>query len=213
MAKSTLSNEAIKELLISEKKADVRKGVKLVLNNTLINFADDVFDILRRYLKDEKMWEVNYDIIRLLGQARYEKVIPILDEICNQNEDHDMVTSAAATALCRIKRANIHDVQEVQRLLTFGNFAVVDGALRSMGMDKVMPSENKIGEIINSVKEFEPKIEKGYADIREGLAVASAGWTKNELVKNFLDDCLKSGDSALAKLAKSSINSKYAQID
>lgn len=213
MAKNTVSNEAIKELLDSEKKSDLRKGVKLAVNNELVDFADDLFIILKTSISDAKMWEVNYDIIRLLGKAKYHQTIPILEDICKKNEDHDMVTSAAATALSRIRRANINDVQEVQRLLTFGKFAVIDGALRSMGIDKVIPNENEISEIIGFINAFEPKIERGYADIREGLAVASAGWTKNETVNKFLDDCLQSGDSALSKLAKSSMSGKYADID
>ncbi|MNE49847.1 hypothetical protein D3C80_1443920 [compost metagenome] len=82
-----------------------------------------------------------------------------------------------------------------------------------MGIDKVIPTEANINTIIDSINAFEPKIEVGYADVREGLAVAAAGWPKNDIVKMFLEGCINSGDSALAKLAKSSINKKYSDID
>jgi len=213
MAKSIVNNNTVSELLSSDKKGDLRKGVKLAVNNVLYDFADDLYNILNNHISDGKMWEMNYDIIRLLGKAKYNKVTPILEDICNKNEDHDMVTSAASTALSRIKRTNINDVDEVKRLLTFGNFAVVDGALRSMGIDRVMPKEEEVNEIIHAIKAFEPKIETGYADIREGLAVACAGWIKNQETKSFLDDCIQSGDSALAKLATSAQKGKYADID
>ncbi|MNX42351.1 hypothetical protein D3C86_727710 [compost metagenome] len=213
MAKNTIKTEEIKQLLSSKKKGDLRKVVKVIANNGLSDFNSDLFQILDNYISDEKMWELNYDIIRVLGKTGYDKVVPILENICARNEEHDMITSAASMALCRIRRTDLNDVKEVQRLLGIGKFAVVDGALRSMGIDKVIPTEANINTIIDSINAFEPKIEVGYADVREGLAVAAAGWPKNDIVKMFLEGCINSGDSALAKLAKSSINKKYSDID
>lgn len=213
MAKNTINTEEINQLLSSKKKGDLRKVVKIIASNGLGDFNDNLFKILSDYVSDEKMWELNYDIIRVLGKTGYDKVAPILESICVRNEEHDMVTSAASTALCRIRRSNLNDVEEVLRLLSFGKFAVVDGALRSIGIDKVVPSEADIKTIIDAVDAFEPKIEVGYADVREGLAVAAAVWPKNDIVKVFLDGCINSGDSALVKLAKNSTNNKYSDID
>ncbi|OCA76385.1 hypothetical protein BBI01_06755 [Chryseobacterium artocarpi] len=61
-----------------------------------------------------------------MGKTEYNKLVPILENICARNEEHDMLTSATSTALCRIKRNDLNDVQEVQRLLGIGKFAVVD---------------------------------------------------------------------------------------
>lgn len=213
MAKNTVDVEVIKEQLSSGKKTDLRKAVKLIAKNDLTEFSDNLFAVLSDHISDGKMWEMNYDVIRFLGKIKYAKAIPILVAVCDKNEAHDMVTSGASTALCRIRRTSLNDTKEVQRLLSVGNFAVIDGALRSMGIDQVIPTENEIIAIIASVNRFEPKREKGYADIREGLAVACAGWGKNETVKIFLEGCLNSGDSPLVKLAKSSVNGKYANID
>ena len=124
-----------------------------------------------------------------------------------------MITSEASRAPCRIERSGNDDVDSVLQLLSFGNFAVVNGALKSLGQDKIIPVDQDINSIIEILNSFEPKKEKGFADVRVGLALACAGWEKRSIVTEFLDSCLLSEYSPLVKVAGNALKGKYTEIE
>ncbi len=203
----------LREMLFSSKVGEKRKAIKLIAQNKLHEFNEDIFNFLQNTINENKFWESHVQIIDYLGYIKFKPLISILESICNSNEPHSMVTMVSSRALCRIKRTNDNDVSEVMKLLSYGNFSVINGALKSLGQDKIIPSKNEIKIIIENVNKIEAKQEKGYADIRVGLALACAGWEKTSLVMGFLNNCIESNYSPLQKVASNSIKGKYTNID
>ncbi|WFO15813.1 hypothetical protein M601_019120 [Cellulophaga baltica 4] len=120
-----------------------------------------------------------------------------------------MITASASTAYCRIVKNNKNDVKPVLHLLSFGNFAVVNSALKSLAIDKVIPNDKEKIEIINVINSFTPKKEVGYADVRVGLAVACAGWLGLPKVDEFLSKSLEESDyQPLTKATEMAIKGK-----
>ncbi|WP_312076436.1 hypothetical protein [Chryseobacterium sp.] len=211
MAKD-INNLEIEELLNSSKKVDVKKIIKLITKENLIEYLDKTFEILNEFISDPKMWETNCQIIEFLAINHYVKITPLLQSICNKNEPHDMITAVASKALCKIDRKSKNDVSKVFELLLFGKFAVSNGALKSVGQDKILPEDEEIEKLIKIVSNFDSKHEKGYSDIRMGLALACAGWDKSSNVIDFLHTCIDSSYSPLQKVAANSFKNKYSEI-
>ncbi|WKX76180.1 hypothetical protein [Zobellia laminariae] len=123
-----------------------------------------------------------------------------------------MITGSAAGAYFRISRDNSKDVKPLFELLSFGKFAVVDGSLEVLGLDKVIPEKKLQREIITELQSLNFKREKGYSDVRMGLALACAGWEKSPQVNSFLDSCIQSNDTQLQKVALNSKKGQYSSL-
>ncbi|MFV0305793.1 MAG: hypothetical protein ACK5IC_09975 [Moheibacter sp.] len=212
MAKNINIDEVL-ELLASTKKVDLKKGINLATKNQIELTNDFLYQILSNSINDEKFWESNVQIIDYFGITQYEKSEKILDSVCIKNEPHSMVTMSSAQALCRIKKTSDSDILEVNRLLSFGNFSVVNGVLKFLGQDEIIPnSELEMKKIIDKVNNFEPKYEKGYSDVRVGLALACSLWPKLDFVKDFLNNCLLSSYNPLVRVATNSLKDKRTNI-
>lgn len=213
MDKNKLILEDVKRLLSSSKIADRKKGVKLVQKHNIQELGDTILAMLENELEKNKSWQFTILIIETLGSLKYISAQSLLEGICKKNEEHDMITTASAKAYCRISRNNIHDATPESYLLSFGNFSVVNGALKALGQERIIPDEKNQNQIIQSLRKANFKREKGYSDVRIGLASACAGWNKTNEVESFLNECLQSDYSPLQKIAEKSIKGKYSSID
>ena len=213
MAKTTVSTDKLKELLKSTKIADRNKAVKIIQENKITELGDDLFNLLNKEYEKGKSWQLIVACMNTLGDINYVKSKDFLYDICKKNLEHDMITASASAAYCRIVKNNKNDVKPVLHLLSFGNFAVVNGALESLAIDKVIPKDKEKIEIISVVNSFTPKREIGYSDVRVGLAVACAGWLGLPEVDEFLSKSLEESDyQPLTKAAEMAIKGKYYNI-
>jgi len=205
-------NDLIKELLNSSKIAERKKGVNLIKKNDVKDVGDELFTLLKKELEKDKSWELIVLIIETLGIIQYKNAISLFEEICKKNQEHDMITREVAKAYCKIVRSDEFDVDPEIYLLSFGRFSVVNGALLALGHDKVVPSQESQNKILRILNQLNFKRERGYSDVRVGLALACAGWNKTTEIKSFLEDCLGSDYLPLQKIAKNSLKNKYSSI-
>ncbi len=210
---SNVNRQDLDDLLESKKKSDIRKAIKVISKSELSGYEDSLFAILSKSIYDEKFWESNVQIITYLGLKKYRNAIPLLNDVCIKNEEHDMVTSSSSLALCRIERRNIKDTSTVKKQLSYGKFSVFNGALLSLGLDKIVPVLLDMDIILKKTNDFSPYYEKGYSDVRVGLALACAGWLENQNSIFFLNECLTSEYSPLVSIAKTSLKGKYKKIN
>ncbi|MBA6316257.1 hypothetical protein [Cellulophaga baltica] len=213
MAKTTVSTDKLKELLKSTKIADRNKAVKIIQENKITELGDDLFNLLNKEYEKGKSWQLIVACMNTLGDINYVKSKDFLYEICKKNLEHDMITASASATYCRIAKNNNNDVKPVLNLISFGNFAVVNGALKSLAIDKVIPNDKEKLEIIKKIDLFTPKREVGYSDVRVGLVVACAGWLGLPEVDDFLSKVLEESDyQPLTKAAEMAIKGKYYNI-
>lgn len=207
----THSSEVI-QLIQSSKIADRKKGIKIIAGSNLVDLGDYVFQLLNKELKTRKSWEFIIEVMDCLATLKYKDALPTLRAICLINEAHDMITSAASKALCIISRSSSQDVNTEIELLSFGKFSVVSGALKALNKEHVIPDDSAKIRIINLVENFNPKLEKGYTDVRMSLASACAGWLSLAEVNVFLANCLASDYQPLVKVTKAALKGKYSLL-
>lgn len=199
----------IHELIKSDTKKNISKAIKLVKAEGTKDYDELLFDVLQTTLSNKQRWDISSELIQLLGEHRYSPLEPIVEQICSENLMHDLITSKAAIALCQLRAVDGSDVTEVKRLLTFGNFSVISGALDFLGIEKIIPTESEQDFLIDSVAQLSFEEVPGRSDIRLGLALACAGWDKRPNVVDFLLTCVESKSSYLRDIATKSLNNKY----
>lgn len=202
----------IKEQLSSSKVADRKKGAKIIGKEFLTELGDDLWAAYLKQTTVANSWEAQIMMINSLGLIRYQRAKESLYQICLDNMEHDMITSYAAMAYTRIMRTSDNDVSPVFDLFKFGGFSVINGALRGISADRLMPKEEEINRLISLTENFPQKHEVGLGDLRLGLACACAGWDKN-LVSGFLERCLTGPDKQLGYVAEKALKKKYSDIN
>lgn len=197
----------IKENLFSTRAKDRLKAAKQIGSQKINSLSDDLLKALVEELKNPDTWETQSAMITSLGILEADEAMPYISAICEKNIDKDMVTSQAAKAYVRIKRKDLSDISPVIDLLDFGKYAVLDGAFRAIGEDQMHFTDEEIKYLINFVKKIPIKKEKGFMDIRYGIALACIGWNKNlDVVQNFLNDCVNQDqDKTLSKVAEKAL--------
>jgi hypothetical protein len=75
----------------------------------------------------------------------------------------------------------------------------------------MLPDNEDIKTIIKSAWDFGISREKGFVDPRYGLAAACAGWDK-EIVRDFLNHCIATGDVPLKYVSENSLKGKYIKL-
>ncbi len=157
-------------------------------------------------------WQTLVEILKALGIQMCESSADfIYNKFILNAENHSAITTVATTAFIRISRKNINDADVIVSLLDNPSSSVKEGALEALGYDKMIPDIDVQDIIITKCFTFGSNREKGYMDPRYGLAAACAGW-ESEKTKEFLQDCLKSGDAPLEYVAKNSLKGKYVRL-
>ncbi|TCC99692.1 hypothetical protein [Pedobacter hiemivivus] len=202
----------IKEQLSSSKVADRKKGAKIIGKEFLKELGDDLWAAYLKQVNVANSWEAQIMMINSLGLIRYKPAKDSLYKICLDNKEHDMITSYAAMAYTRIMRTSENDISAVFDLFKFGGFSVINGALRGISADRLMPKGEEINKLISLTENFPQKHEVGLGDLRMGLACACAGWDKN-LISGFLERCLTGPDKQLGYVAEKALKKKYSDIN
>jgi hypothetical protein len=187
--------EEVKEKLFSRKSSDRLSAAKRISREKLAELGDDLFNAYTKEKKDSRTWEVQSEMIKALGLLDYKAALLYIESIVRKNTPHDAITINAATTYVQFKRKSIYDAQPVLELLSFGNTSVICGALKALAVDKMLPPDNEIDEIIEiswDINKHKDRIgyEYGLTDPRQYLAIACAGWD-NPLCAGFLNHCIE----------------------
>jgi hypothetical protein len=216
-----MTNDEIREKLFSKKSPDRRRAAKEIGKNKIVEFSDDLYNQYVKERNDKRTWETQCEMIRTLGNLNYRKANNIFEEIVKQNKTHDAITGNATTAYVRLSRKSINDGELVLELIKIGGFSVRGGALWALMIDKMIPSEEIIKELLVLCKDRHKDFECGYGDDRKYLAIACANWNI-ELTKDFLNHCIETAfyyddfkeevtDTNLIEVCKNSLKGKYSK--
>lgn len=114
-------------------------------------------------------------------------------------------------AYVRLNRTNTTDVKDVITFIKEKIPAKTEGALSTLGYDKIVPSLKDQDEIITLCWDEGADRHRGFTDPRYGLAAACAGW-KSEKTIPFLKHCLESDDVPLKYVAENSLKGRYVRL-
>ena len=219
--------EEVKEKLLSKKFAERLSAAKLISKENIIELADDLFIAYTKEKQDKRTWELQSEMIKALGVLNCKPALVDIERIVRDNIPHDMITINAATAFVQLSRKNIYDAQPVLELLSFGSTSVICGALKALAVDKMLPPQNEIEEILKigwDINKHKDRIEHefGFIDPRIYLAVACAGWDL-EITNIFLDHCIETAfninrfnkpveNVQLIEACRKSLKGKYSSL-
>lgn len=192
----------IQQLLSSSKVAERKKAIKQIEKENRTDLIPALIAALEKELESQKMWQSQGAMITALGNLKATPALGIIEKICVENKEHDLVTIFAAKAFVRIKKEDSKDVNPVLELLEIGGYSVVTGAFFAIGEDKMIFSNDEIITLFNFAENYPKKWVRGTMDIRNGLAQAAINWPF-EVVEEFLNTCTsQTHDPTLANTAK-----------
>ncbi|MTG99463.1 hypothetical protein GJV76_15290 [Myroides sp. BIT-d1] len=190
------SIEDLKLLLESSKAPERRKAAKLIGDFGIVDLGDSLYQAYLKESKNLKAWETQCIMIKALGKIKYKNVLQELSIIIENNIIHDMITNEATLAFIRIKRENKNDIIPILELLKEGNLSVLNGALKSLAFDDVVPEIKDIYKLIDAVNLKKSLIKEqhkvGVFDPREYLLSAMSKWNrKDPKISSFIEECSK----------------------
>lgn len=190
------STADLKVLLTSTKAPERRKAAKLIGTFGVVELGDVLYQAYLKESKNPKAWETQCIMIKALGKIKYKNVLQELSIIIENNIIHDMITNEATLAFIRIKRENKNDIIPILKLLKEGNLSVLNGALKSLAFDDVIPEKEDIYKLIGAVELKTALIKEqhkvGVFDPREYLLSAMSKWnSKDPKMSSFIEECSK----------------------
>jgi hypothetical protein len=179
---------SINEGLNSPKSEIRRKAAIQIRKLNLTESGDDLYEAYLKEKKDKRTWETQSRMIQTLGTIGYRKALTEIDEIIVKNEKLDMITFEAALSYVRLMKKGPDDISPIMFLMRKGELSVLCGAMAALTFDSMMPADEEILEIINTIESFdENRIHvRGVHDPRAYLISAMSQW-KMELTQPFLD--------------------------
>ena len=202
-----LKNDLLGRSTVKRRKAAVNLRTKHLDGN----YCDLLLEALR--LEEGKdRWQTKIEIIKTIGVRKCEKAEEYLEtNFIVNSEEHSLISMVCATALVRLKRKGLEDSDVVIELINTGKYSLIEGALETLGYDRMIPSVEKQKIILDKCKNFGLDRPKGYTDPRYGLAASCAKWNL-ELVEGFLNECIATGDVPLVYVAEKSLQKKYVKL-
>lgn len=193
--------EKIEFQLSSKKATEIIKAAKYLQKNPLEEFEDLIVDVLKSRYESKQSWEVQVNLIKVIGIMKIQKAIPFLEEIVDKNEEYDTVTNTAASIYFRLVRKNMEDISPIKSRYDILKLSVADGMLNVLGEDKMIPTEEDQESLISYFWDFGINRPRGILDPRFGLVLACSNWHV-PCVKSFLEHCSYSNDSKLTERVK-----------
>lgn len=175
-------------------------------------FCPDLIEALRVEL-NKNYWKTQVEIARSLGVLGCSSASLILRQLIEQlsHEENSQVASVAATALIRVTRKSLADVECVEAVLRKSTYSVAEGVFNAIGYDRMVFDDAFCSRILSQYKDFGADRLRGLTDPRYGLAAACAGWNAS-VTKDFLDKCIREGDVPLTYVAENSLCQKYVRL-
>ncbi len=195
--------------LVDRSTIKVRKAAKKLRKYYVKEACPILLEAYKREIK-RGSWETQNELIITAGILQCNEFIPYLENICQKNEAHDMVTINTGCSYLRIVRNNLSDVSSIFKYSDGINYSLGKGFLFALGLDKMVPNIDDQEKLISIFYDFGQNRDPLYSDPRYGLAVACAGW-KSSKVEGFLNHCKKTGDKYLISVSESSLKGEYVK--
>ncbi len=166
-------------------------------------------------LKEALVKKQEKKIQKIVSNSVYENdnsILSLLKDTLNTEKENGIILNEATKGYFRLKRKSKNDCSPIFELLSNIEFSVQEALLEVLGYDKMVPSIEEQKLIIDKYFLFGQGIDlNSFCDPRYGLAAACAGWDK-EIVRDFLDHCIATGDVPLKYVSENSLKVKYVKL-
>jgi len=168
-------------------KSEKRRAAAKKIGKLLIHDAvDTLFEAYVNEKKDERTWETQVEMIKSLGRLRCKKLLPHVKKIIEQNLEFDRITNVSATAFVRLESNDNSYIPTVIELFKIGKHSVLSGAIAAVLFDGIIPEQNEMIKLIETVNNSYHPDERGIEDTRKKMACIMSVWPKN-IVKPYLE--------------------------
>ncbi|MCK9157174.1 MAG: hypothetical protein M0P12_14010 [Paludibacteraceae bacterium] len=183
------------------------------LTNHLENQIDD--DKKLHKLKRGFIKKARKKIQKIVSNSVSENdnsILSLLENTLNTEKENGIILNEVTKGYFRLKRKSKNDCSPIFELLSNNEFSVQEALLEVLGYDKMIPSIEEQKLIIDMYFLFGQGIDlNSFCDPRYGLAAACAGWDK-EIVRDFLNHCIATGDAPLKYVSENSLKGKYVKL-
>ena len=158
---------------------------------------------LKNELKDKRTWETQYQIIMALGESSYTDSLEFLLQLAKQEFEATMIYIAIGDAITTLEQPHDPDLKSLSAWINQDKKSLVEGAIRSLAINKIIPNDNLIKKIISYAEKPDSR------SIDFWVSAASPGWPEN-LTEYFLKYCLEHSQiDDTKKAAKAALKGKY----
>ena len=205
-------SEAI-ELLGNSKSKKRESGAKRLRKLADIEAGSALLAALKKEMKDKRTWACQYHMILALGFCSYEESLPYLLELGGEEFNATILYRGIGDAIFRLSLLDNTIESSIEKVCSFDNFKLMAGAFTALAMLQMIPNDQYIKKIIKLARDPRAAQEvRGHprdnVGFRKWVATASAGW-KDELKRDFLNECLEFDDQHLKLAANSALLGKY----
>lgn len=158
---------------------------------------------LKNELKDKRTWETQYQIIMAMGESGYTDSLEFLLQLAKQEFEATMIYIAIGDAITTLEQPHDPDLKSLSQWIDQDKKSLIEGAIRSLAINKIIPSDNLIKKIISCAEKPDSR------NLDFWVSAASPGWPAN-LTEPFLKNCLEhSQTDDTKKAAKAALKGKY----
>lgn len=192
------------ELLGNSRSPKRRQGAKRLRKLGDPAAGSVLLEALKKEVEDPRTWETQYQLVMAIGECGYHEALPFLRQFAEEDLEATMIYVGLGDAIARLQMPEVPDAAPImERLRSNCHRSLLSGALRTLAMLRIVPSDAEIIEIIDFVTP---------TPVHEGLqfwvAAAAAGWC-GDAVTEFLSFCEEAGRDDLADAARRSRQGKY----
>jgi hypothetical protein len=202
--------------------ADLKKLANMIHSSHVSIEPTEFINISLRLLKEiskkRASSKIIYYLLEILLALKFKEASNLvlgqiqacLDDVEKSNL-HALDLRNLTRAYIRLERENLHDLKPIFELFKYNNINVTEACLEVIGYDRMLPSDHEITFLIHKFWDCMSPSPSNTCDTRYGLVAACAGW-KPELVDDFLQYCLVTGDPPVKFVAEAALNRKYVKL-
>lgn len=187
--------------LSDKSSAKRRSAAKKLRKLKLPAFGPAILQSIEQEIRDPRTWETQYQMIMALAESDYTAAVPFLETLISRPLT-PMVMTAIGDALIRLNDCTTDASKRVSTIMSSGNVALTEGAVRAVAMLRLKLSPAVIRQIIEFASHPENE------QVRFWIAAAAPGWEGPE-VEKFLHECLTAKLAETRKAAKAALQKKY----
>ncbi|HAS8250388.1 TPA: HEAT repeat domain-containing protein [Vibrio vulnificus] len=191
------------EQLNSKASAKRRSAAKKLRKLKAKDAGPPLLEALQIELKDKRTWETQYQMIMALGESGYTDSLEFLLQLAKQEFEATMIYIAIGDAITTLEQLHDPDLKSLSKWIDQDKKSLIEGAIRSLAINKTTPSNKLIKKIISYAEKPDSRNSVFW------ISAASPGWPEN-LTESFLKDCLEHSEiDDKKKTAKAALKGKY----
>jgi hypothetical protein len=191
----------------------IKKAAARIAKQKLAGFEDQLIEALKLMMDKPRSWATQSPLIGAIGVTGFTTAVPYLKELATMDFDATVLYRDLGFAICLLDDIPAKKLDYLFSTLKSGNMLLIAGACSSLLYAKYIPTDREIEGILEAIS---PYVENEGKVITPRCYIAALAYLwPTEIVKPFLEQCMRSNWDTLVEIAQSSVKgeqSKYVLV-